>query len=90
MRCSAAGLLAVLPLHVRYSHYVLTDTLQTFFVTLTFLLSLVAHERNTRARLRGGGRGSRAGGRDEIQRRHRGDDAAARLLDDAAGAVLAA
>ena len=43
----AAGLLAVLPLHVRYSHYVLTDTLQTFFVTLTFLLSLAAHERNT-------------------------------------------
>jgi len=42
-----AGLLAVLPLHVRYSHYVLADTLQTFFVTLTFLLSLVAHERNT-------------------------------------------
>jgi 4-amino-4-deoxy-L-arabinose transferase-like glycosyltransferase len=43
----AAGLLAVLPLHVRYSHYVLADTLQTFFVTLTFLLALVAHERNT-------------------------------------------
>src|SRR4051812_41421720 len=43
----AAGLMAVLPLHVRYSHYVLTDTPLTFFVTLTFLLSLVAHERNT-------------------------------------------
>ncbi len=43
----AAGLLAVIPLHVRYSHYVLTDTLQTFFVTLTFLLALAAHERNT-------------------------------------------
>jgi 4-amino-4-deoxy-L-arabinose transferase-like glycosyltransferase len=43
----AAGLLAVLPLHVRYSHYVLTDTLLTFFVALTFLLSLVAHERKT-------------------------------------------
>ncbi len=43
----AAGLLAVLPLHVRYSHYVLTDTPLTFFVTLSFLLSLVAHERNT-------------------------------------------
>ena len=43
----AAGLLAVLPLHVRYSHFVLADTLQTFFVTLTFLLALVAHERNT-------------------------------------------
>jgi 4-amino-4-deoxy-L-arabinose transferase-like glycosyltransferase len=43
----AAGLMAVMPLHVRYSHYVLTDTPLTFFVTLTFLLSLVAHERNT-------------------------------------------
>lgn len=43
----AAGLLAVLPLHVRYSHYVLSDTPLTFFVTLTFLLSLIAHERNT-------------------------------------------
>lgn len=43
----AAGLLAVLPLHVRYSHYVLNDVPLTFFVTLTFLLSLVAHERNT-------------------------------------------
>jgi 4-amino-4-deoxy-L-arabinose transferase-like glycosyltransferase len=43
----AAGLMAVLPLHVRYSHYVLTDTPLTFFVTLTFLLSLAAHERGT-------------------------------------------
>ncbi|MFL6245185.1 MAG: ArnT family glycosyltransferase [Thermoanaerobaculia bacterium] len=43
----AAGLMAVLPLHVRYSHYVLTDTPLTFFVALTFLLSLVAHERGT-------------------------------------------
>jgi 4-amino-4-deoxy-L-arabinose transferase-like glycosyltransferase len=43
----AAGLMAVLPLHVRYSHYVLTDTPLTFFVTLTMLLSLVAHERGT-------------------------------------------
>src|SRR6185295_4596736 len=45
----ASGLMAVLPLHVRYSHYVLTDTPLTFFVTLTFLLSLVAHERGTLA-----------------------------------------
>jgi 4-amino-4-deoxy-L-arabinose transferase-like glycosyltransferase len=43
----AAGLMAVLPLHVRYSHFVLTDTPLTFFVALTFLLSLVAHERGT-------------------------------------------
>jgi 4-amino-4-deoxy-L-arabinose transferase-like glycosyltransferase len=43
----AAGLMAVLPLHVRYSHFVLTDTPLTFFVALTFLLSLIAHERAT-------------------------------------------
>jgi len=43
----AAGLMAVLPLHVRYSHFVLTDTPLTFFVSLTFLWSLVAHERRT-------------------------------------------
>ena len=43
----AAGLMAVLPLHVRYSHFILTDTPLTFFVALTFLLSLAAHERGT-------------------------------------------
>jgi 4-amino-4-deoxy-L-arabinose transferase-like glycosyltransferase len=40
----AAGLMAVMPLHVRESHYVLTDVPVTFFVTLTFLLSLGASE----------------------------------------------
>jgi 4-amino-4-deoxy-L-arabinose transferase-like glycosyltransferase len=45
----AAGLLTVLPLHVYYSHFVLTDTPLTFFVTLTVLLSLVAHEKGTLA-----------------------------------------
>jgi 4-amino-4-deoxy-L-arabinose transferase-like glycosyltransferase len=40
----AAGLMAVMPLHVRESHYVLTDVPLTFFVTLTFLLALRAHE----------------------------------------------
>ena len=40
----AAGLLAVMPLHVRESHYVLTDVPVTFFVTLTLVLSLRAHE----------------------------------------------
>jgi 4-amino-4-deoxy-L-arabinose transferase-like glycosyltransferase len=43
----AAGLLAVLPSHVRESHYVLTDVPLTFFVALTMLLSLRAHERGT-------------------------------------------
>ena len=43
----AAGLMAVLPLHVRESHYVLTDVPLTFFVTLTMLLSLRAHENPT-------------------------------------------
>lgn len=41
----AAGLLAVLPMHVRESHYILTDVPMTFLMTLTFLLSLRAHER---------------------------------------------
>lgn len=43
----AAVLVAVMPLHVRESHYVLTDVPATFFVMLTFLLSLRAHERST-------------------------------------------
>lgn len=45
-RCAAlgAGLLAVMPLHVRESHFVLTDVPVTFFVTLAFLLSLRANE----------------------------------------------
>jgi 4-amino-4-deoxy-L-arabinose transferase-like glycosyltransferase len=40
----AAGLLAVMPMHVRESHFVLTDVPVTFFVTLTMLLALRAHE----------------------------------------------
>jgi 4-amino-4-deoxy-L-arabinose transferase-like glycosyltransferase len=42
-----AGLLAVMPMHVRESHYALTDVPATFFATLTMLLSLVAHEKAT-------------------------------------------
>lgn len=45
----AAALLAVMPMHVRESHYVLTDVPATFLVMLTFLLSLRAHERATMA-----------------------------------------
>jgi 4-amino-4-deoxy-L-arabinose transferase-like glycosyltransferase len=45
----AAGLMAVMPLHVRESHYVLTDVPVTFFVTLTLLLTLSAHERERAA-----------------------------------------
>ena len=40
----AAGLMAVMPLHVRESHYVLTDVPLTFFVALTMLLTLRANE----------------------------------------------
>ena len=40
----AAALLAIAPNHVRESHYVLADVPTTFFVTLTFLLALRAHE----------------------------------------------
>jgi 4-amino-4-deoxy-L-arabinose transferase-like glycosyltransferase len=41
----AAGLMAVMPLHVRESHYVLTDVPVTFFVTLALVLTLRASER---------------------------------------------
>lgn len=43
----AAGLLAVMPLHVQASHYVLTDIPTVFFMTLTLVLTLSAHERGT-------------------------------------------
>jgi len=43
----AAVMLAVMPLHVRESHYTLTDVPSTFFVTLTLLLSLRAHDTAT-------------------------------------------
>jgi 4-amino-4-deoxy-L-arabinose transferase-like glycosyltransferase len=44
----AAVMLAVMPMHVRESHYVLTDVPATFLVMLTLLLSLRAHERSTK------------------------------------------
>lgn len=40
----AAGLMAVLPMHVRESHYALTDVPVAFFTTLTMLAALAAHE----------------------------------------------
>ena len=43
----AATLMAVLPMHVRESHYVLTDVPATFFVALTFVLTLRAAELET-------------------------------------------
>jgi 4-amino-4-deoxy-L-arabinose transferase-like glycosyltransferase len=43
----AAALLAVMPNHVRESHFVLTDVPATFFVTLAYLLSLRALEKGT-------------------------------------------
>lgn len=43
----ASALMALMPLHVRYSHYVLTDVPLTFFVALTMLMALIAHERPT-------------------------------------------
>jgi 4-amino-4-deoxy-L-arabinose transferase-like glycosyltransferase len=45
----AAGLLAVMPLHVQASHYILTDIPTTFFITLALVLTLSAHERGTKA-----------------------------------------
>lgn len=43
----AAAMFAVMPLHVRESHFVLTDVPVTFFVMLTLLMALRAHERAT-------------------------------------------
>ncbi|HEX9367270.1 MAG TPA: glycosyltransferase family 39 protein, partial [Vicinamibacterales bacterium] len=43
----AAVMIGVMPLHVRESHYALTDVPATFLVMLTLLLSLRAHERAT-------------------------------------------
>ena len=43
----AAVMLAVMPLHVRESHYTLTDVPATFFVVAALLLALRAHERST-------------------------------------------
>jgi 4-amino-4-deoxy-L-arabinose transferase-like glycosyltransferase len=43
----AAGMFAVMPLHVRESHFVLTDVPMTFFVMLTLVMSLRARERGT-------------------------------------------
>ena len=79
----AAALLAVMPLHVRESHYVLTDVPVTFFVMLTLsAVAARARARDARGRSRRRRRG-RAGRRDQIQRRARDADAAPRLLDDA-------
>jgi len=44
---AAAGLLAVMPLHVRESHFVLTDVPMTFAAVLTLVLSLRAFEQPT-------------------------------------------
>ena len=44
----AASMMAVIPYHVRESHYVLADVPTAFLTTLTFLLALRAHERSTR------------------------------------------
>jgi 4-amino-4-deoxy-L-arabinose transferase-like glycosyltransferase len=43
----AAAMFAEIPLHVRESHFELTDVPATFVVTVTLLLSLRAHERST-------------------------------------------
>ena len=60
----AAVMLAVMPLHVRESHYVLTDVPATFLVMLTLLLSLRAHERATAWSFAPGRHRGRARGRD--------------------------
>jgi hypothetical protein len=46
----AAAICAVIPYHVRESHYVLADVPTAFFTTLTLWLALRAHERQTLTR----------------------------------------
>jgi 4-amino-4-deoxy-L-arabinose transferase-like glycosyltransferase len=59
----SAALMAVMPIHVRESHYVLTDVPLTFFVALTLVLTLRAHEapRLARFALAGAAAGLAAG-----------------------------
>lgn len=45
----AAGLMAVIPGHVRESHFVLTDVPTALFTTIALYVALRAHERQTRA-----------------------------------------
>jgi 4-amino-4-deoxy-L-arabinose transferase-like glycosyltransferase len=45
----AAALMAFMPMHVRESHYALTDVPLTFFVALAFLMTLRAHEQQRAA-----------------------------------------
>ena len=86
----AAGLMAVMPLHVRESHYVLTDVPVTFFVTLTLLLTLGAHERERAPSFAwaGAAAGLAAATKYPGAPRHR--RAAHRRLDDARHQALAA
>ncbi len=51
----AAALLALMPHHVRESHFATTDVPMTFFATLAFLLALEAHERGKLGRFVGAG-----------------------------------
>ena len=51
----AALVMAVIPNHVRESHYVLADVPTAFLTTLTFLLALRAQERSTLLALPGSG-----------------------------------
>ncbi|MGE3842484.1 MAG: ArnT family glycosyltransferase [Vicinamibacterales bacterium] len=43
----AAAIMAIMPLHVRESRYVLADVPATFFVAMTWLATLLAQERQT-------------------------------------------
>ena len=86
----AAVMIAVMPLHVRESHYVLTDVPVTFFVMLTFLLSLRAHERSTAWSFALAGAAAGLAGATKYNGGARGPHADARLRDDAGGAAVAA
>ena len=82
-RSLAASLMAVMPLHVRESHYVLTDVPVTFFVTLTFLLALRAQRTGARHGVSAGRCRRRSCRSHEVHRCPRAVAAADRRLDDA-------
>ena len=73
-----AGLLAVLPMHVRESHFVLTDVPATFFATLTLAAVARRAREGDAASVHVGGRRRRPDHRHQIQRRRRPDHAAHR------------
>ena len=77
---AAAALLAVMPMHVRESHFALTDTPLTFAAALTLLLSLRATERPSIRAFVIAGAAAGPGRRHQVQRPGGRGDAARRAV----------